>query len=231
MAKNSIGDTAAKAILSISAHWYTEFDGISTTKTPETIHDFYGFPPELYQVEYPAPGAPELALRVAGLLKGKNVAMDTVRGLDHGAWSVLHVMYPQGDIPVCQLSVNANNTPKTSYELGQMLLPLREEGVLILASGNIVHNLAMVDWNREEGGYPWADYFDKFIKKAVLEGKYQNIIQYEAAGNSATQAFVYRDHYDPLLYALGAVTKEDTVTVFNEERMMGSLSMTSYLWK
>ncbi|QQO08781.1 4,5-DOPA dioxygenase extradiol [Breznakiella homolactica] len=216
-----------EAILCVSAHWFGPWDAVSETGTPETIHDFYGFPEELYAVQYPAPGAPDLARRTVSLM-GPGTEADSRRGLDHGAWSVLHCMYPGADIPVCQLSVNAGNSPMESYLAGQKLSPLREEGVLILGSGNIVHNLSLVDWNRS-GGYPWADEFDGYIRAAVEEGRYDAAVNYDAAGPSARRAFSSRDHYDPLLYTLGAADSGDPVRIFNSERVMGSLSMTSYI--
>lgn len=215
------------AILCVSAHWYLDGTAVSGAETPETIHDFYGFPPELYNVEYPAPGAPRLAQKVTGLLE--DIAQDDARGLDHGAWSVLRFMFPDVDVPVCQLSVNSRNSPLKNYRLGQRLRPLRKEGVLILGSGNIVHNLQKVAWNMPDGGYPWADEFDDYIKQAILEKNHDAVIGYEMAGPAARQAFVYRDHYDPLLYVLGASGTDNPVVVFNEGRVLGSLSMTSYL--
>lgn len=219
-----------KAILCISAHWYTKGQFVCTSLHPETIHDFYGFPPELYAVEYPAPGAPELAEKVRELRgMGTHVKEEENWGLDHGAWSVLHFMFPEADLPVCQLSVNAQNTTEESYRIGQLLAPLREEGILILGSGNIVHNLALVDWDMPSGGFPWADRFDAYIRDALLAGRHEKAVQYELAGSDAANAFVRRDHYDPLLYALGATEVGESIEVFNDERVMGSLSMTSYI--
>lgn len=216
-----------RAILCVSAHWYGRGEAVSSVEQPETIHDFYGFPQELYEIDYPAPGAPELAAETAGLFPG-GLRLDPQRGLDHGAWSVLHFMYPQADIPVCQLSVNAAFSPAESYRAGELLRPLRDAGVLIMGSGNVVHNLALVDWEMD-GGYGWADEFDAYIKEAISEGRHDAAVNYSRAGQSAARAFSSRDHYDPLLYALGAAGTEDPVRVFNEERVMGSLSMTSYV--
>lgn len=217
-----------KAILCISAHWFGRGEFVCTARQPQTIHDFYGFPEALYRVEYPAPGAPQLAARVASLA-GLGAIGDSEWGLDHGAWSVLHFLYPAADIPVCQLSVNAKNTPMESHRAGKLLRALREEGVLILGSGNIVHNLSAADWDMPSGGYPWADEFDSYIRDAVIESRHGDVIHYETAGPCAEQAFVYRDHYDPLLYALGATEAGESVQVFNDERVLGSLSMTSYI--
>ena len=216
--------TAPKAILCISAHWYGRGQAVSKAEQPETIHDFYGFPPELYNENYPAPGAPALAARIFDLF-GKNIFLDPDRGLDHGAWSVLKFMYPAGDIPVCQLSVNASFSPLEVYQAGQRLRPLRDEGVLIIGSGDVVHNLALVNWEMA-GGYEWADEFDAYIKTAVMEGRPEAAVNFKKAGKSADRAFTYRDHYDPLLYVLGAAEQGDPVRVFNDERVMGALSMT-----
>ena len=210
----------------VSAHWYGRGQAVSSAARPETIYDFYGFPPELYQERYPAPGAPKLADRVAELFFN-DLSLDPGRGLDHGAWSVLRFMYPEADIPVCQLSVNAALSPLESYQAGERLRPLREEGVLIIGSGDVVHNLALVDWEQADG-YDWADDFDAYIKTAVTEGRHEAVINYGQAGPSARRAFTRRDHYDPLLYALGAADKGDRVRVFNDERVLGALSMTSY---
>ena len=216
-----------KAVLCVSAHWFGRGLAVSAAPKPETIHDFFGFPPELYQVHYPAPGAPHLAARVASLFGGE-IWIDPDRGLDHGAWSVLHFMYPEAGIPVCQLSVNASFSPADSYRAGKTLRPLREEGVLIIGSGDVVHNLALIDWDRP-GGYDWADAFDGYIRAAVTEGRYEDAVRYEKAGPAAGRAFTSRDHYDPLLYVLGAADSGEEARVFNDERVMGSLSMTSYI--
>lgn len=214
-----------EAILCVSAHWYGEGTVVSAAEEPETIHDFYGFPQELYRVVYPAPGAPETANRAAALL-GERARIDPARGLDHGAWSVLHFMYPQAEIPVCQLSVDARLSTRQSYDLGRALRPLRDEGVLILGSGDIVHNLARVDWGKTDG-YAWADEFDAYVRAAIVEGRHEDVIEYQKAGPISELAFTYRDHYEPLLYVLGAAEEGEPARVFNDARVMGSLSMTS----
>lgn len=215
------------AILCVSAHWFDEGEAVSGAAHPNTIYDFYGFPEELYKITYPAPGAPALAQRVAQL--SGRIAVDPGQGLDHGAWSLLHHMYPKADVPVCQLRVNAANSARQSYEMGAVLQPLRDEGVLILGSGNVVHNLAMIDWEGlVPGGYSWANSFDDYIRDAVLAGRHDHVIDFTGAGEGVGQAFRYRDHYDPLLYVLGATQPGEPVRVFNDARVMGSLSMTSY---
>ncbi len=216
-----------KAILCISAHWYGEGQAVCASEYPRTIHDFYGFPQALYQIQYPAPGAPELAESVVSLFSGQ-ASFDTEWGLDHGAWSILNFMFPKADIPVCQLSVNALLTPEQSYQAGQLLQPLREDGVLIIGSGNIVHNLGMIDWKKADG-FDWADEFDAYIKDAIIQYQHDQVIQYQQV-NASRNAFSLRDHFDPLLYILGASDQNDQIHVFNDARVMGSLSMTSYLF-
>lgn len=219
-----------KAILCISAHWYTQGQKVSANPNPETIYDFYGFPEELYQIKYEPKGDVALAKQVAELLGGE-VEQDSSQGLDHGAWSVLKFMYPEADIPVIQLSVNRKNTAEQSFELGQKLKSLREQGVLILGSGDVVHNLRLVNWQMENAGYAWANSFDEYIKKAIKKYDIDNVIDYQNAGEEEQKSFYFRDHYDPLLYCLGAVSADDVVEVYNDKRVLGSLSMTSYVWK
>ncbi|MDD4555807.1 MAG: 4,5-DOPA dioxygenase extradiol [Alphaproteobacteria bacterium] len=218
------------AVLCISAHWFTQGQKVSTNPVPETIYDFYGFPDALYQITYPAKGSIALAEKVADLLGGK-VEKDSSQGLDHGAWSVLKFMFPEADVPVVQLSVNRANSPQASFELGMKLRKLREEGVLILGSGDVVHNLRLIDWNMPNGGYVWANSFDEYIKKAVKKYDVDDVIDYQNAGEEEQKSFYFRDHYDPLLYCLGAVDAKDKAEVYNDKRVLGSLSMTSYVWK
>ena len=217
------------AILSVSAHWYTDGIRVSDVKRPETIHDMYGFPEELYEVVYPAPGAPEFA-KIAQNLIGEAAQLDQSWGLDHGTWSVLRWMYSEADIPVFQISVDHTATMETCYQLGRRLKELRKEGVLIVGSGNVVHNLALVDWHNEGGGYPWAEEFDSYIKQAILARRDEDVMHYERAGSSAQNAFVTSDHFAPLLYCLGAAEQKDSITVFNEKCTLGAISMTGYLF-
>ena len=217
-----------RAILSVSAHWYTRGTRTTDHEKPETIYDMYGFPKELYEVKYRPNGSPALAREAASLLP-KEVAIDNGWGIDHGTWSVLAHMYPDADIPVVQLSIDRDAGPEAHYQLGRALKTLREEGVLLFGTGNVVHNLARVNWGMGEGGYPWADEFDLYIKRAVKDWRHSDAISYERAGASASHAFRTPEHYYPLLYVLGAAEEVEPVKVFNEFRVLGSLSMTGYL--
>lgn len=219
---------APRAILAVSAHWYTPGLRVSDTSAPKMIYDMYGFPDALYRVVYNAPGAPELAHRVRQLLRGE-VRIDNGWGIDHGAWSVLRRMYPNADIPLCQLSVDRDASPREQFAVGQKIASLREEGILILGSGNVVHNLARVAWEMDKG-FPWADAFDHYVKEKIAAGDFGSVIEYGNAGPSAKLSVPTPDHYDPLLCVLGAVKPGDKVTVFNESGVLGSLSMTSYLF-
>lgn len=216
-----------KAILSVSAHWFTRGTKVNDSPTPAMIYDMYGFPDELYALKYPAPGSPELAYRARNLI-GDFVTIDNNWGIDHGSWSVLHRMFPEADIPVVQLSVNALLSPAEHYQIGQKLRALRNEGVLILGSGNVVHNLSRVDW-RMNDGQPWAQEFDQYIHRAVTSGRHQDVIDYASVGESAHLSVPSIDHYAPLLYVLGASDADDEVRVINADCTLGSMSMTSYV--
>jgi 4,5-DOPA dioxygenase extradiol len=219
-----------KAILSISAHWFVSGLKVSDSEMPKTIHDFYGFPEELFAVEYPAPGSPKFAHKVKDLLQ-EDVSIDNSWGTDHGTWSVLHRMYPKANIPVFQLSVDRKATPQEYYNIGKKIKTLRDEGVLIFGSGNIVHNLMSVNWRMPNKGYEWAYKFDNYIKENILKANHDNIINYTKEKPFAELSVPTIDHFAPLLYILGATSKEDKITVFNEACTLGTLSMTSYLFK
>lgn len=218
-----------RVILSVSAHWYTEGTRISDTEEPQQIYDMYGFPNELYQLSYPVKGSPADARRAAELI-GPSVITDNSWGIDHGTWSVLCHMFPEADIPVLQLSVNGHAKPQELYEIGKRLSPLREEGVLIFGSGNVVHHLGRVNWSMG-GGEPWALEFDHYVRNNILLGNHADVIRYENAGPSAKLAVPTPDHFYPLLYVLGASDAKDNITVFNDSCTLGSLSMTGYLFE
>jgi 4,5-DOPA dioxygenase extradiol len=217
-----------KAILSVSAHWFKDGTRVSDAENPETIYDMYGFPQELYDIVYGAKGSPAFAQETKRLIGG--VSIDNSWGLDHGTWSVLHRVYPAADIPVFQLSVDKNAWPQEHYEIGRKIKSLRELGVLVFGSGNIVHNLSRLDW-QPESCYDWAREFDGYIKSSIMDRNFENVIRFENAGKSAGMAFNTLDHYAPLLYVLGASDEKDKITVFNDSCTMGSISMTSYLFE
>lgn len=217
-----------KAILAVSAHWVADGLGINTQSRPQTIYDMYGFPEALYQVDYRPPGAPWLG-GLAAELTGLDIVQDNTWGIDHGTWSVLRHLFPAADVPVTQLSIDGNASMEDHFRTGEVLRPLREEGVLIFGSGNVVHNLALAS-PRQAGGFPWAAEFDAYIKTSLLSGNPEALIRFEAAGPSAGRAFYTTEHYVPLLVAAGAADGQDKIHVFNEACVMGAISMTGYLF-
>lgn len=217
-----------KAILSISAHWFTRGTKVNDSPTPAMIYDMYGFPDELYRLKYPAPGSPELAHTARSLI-GDAVTIDNNWGIDHGTWSVLNKVFPKADVPIVQLSVNAMLTPEEHYAIGQKLKPLRDEGVLIFGSGNVVHNLARVDW-RMNAGQPWAQEFDQYVEKAIFDGDHDAVLHYDRAGQSAELSVPSLDHFAPLFYILGASDADDRISTLNSECTLGSMCMASYLF-
>ena len=215
-----------RAILSISAHWFVPGTGVTVGTAPRTIHDFGGFPRELYRVQYPAPGDPALARRVQALLAPLPVALDQSWGLDHGTWSVLAHVYPAADIPVVQLSVDETKPPSFHYEIGRRLAPLREEGVLIVGSGNLVHNLHAYAWGRHLADpYDWAVRFENEAKGLLLAGDAAPLVDYESLGRDARLAVPTPDHYLPLLYVVGARQRSDAIAFPVEGIDGGSVSM------
>jgi len=220
-----------KAILSVSAHWYTDGTRINNDPAPRTIYDMYGFPKELYEIVYDAPGSPETAEAVLSQLSRHPYpcVVDNSWGVDHGTWSVLHKMYPDRSIPVLQLSINGRADAKTHFEIGRSLSDLRDQGVMIFGSGNVVHNLRRVQMQRADG-FDWAYEFDGYIRDNMVSRNADAILNYGLAGDSAKLAFPTPEHYDPLLYVLGASRDDDQITVFNEACVMGSISMTSYVF-
>ena len=223
--------TRPRAVLMVSAHWETEGVFLSHTGAPETIHDFYGFPKALFEVRYPAPGAPWLAERARDLLAGSGVAvsrlrLDPGRGLDHGAWSVLLPMYPEADVPVVQLSLDRSLTPQQHLALAKSLAPLRDEGVLVIGSGDIVHNLR-VDF-RQPAPLPWAIAFNEKAKALITAGDAEALADYEALGPEAVASINSAEHYLPLLYVLALRGESDKVGFFNDD-VFAALSMTSVM--
>ncbi|MBP6378411.1 MAG: 4,5-DOPA dioxygenase extradiol [Kaistella sp.] len=218
------------AILCISAHWFTNGTFVTAMQNPKTIHDFYGFPKELFEVNYPAPGSPELAKETAALLLPEIVEEDHSWGLDHGAWSVIKHLYPDAEIPVIQLSIDYTKPPQYHFDLAKKLQKLREKGILIIGSGNIVHNLRMVDWkniNTVGAGWDWAIEAREKTNNWLLEGNFQNLIDYHRQGVALQTAVPSPDHYLPLIYSLGLKEKSENLSLFNDELIGGSLSMTS----
>jgi 4,5-DOPA dioxygenase extradiol len=215
-----------KAILSISAHWYVPGTGVTIATAPRTIHDFGGFPRELYHVQYPAPGDPMLAHRVQQLLAPFDVTLDSNWGLDHGTWSVLCHVYPQADIPVVQLSIDESRPASFHYEIGRRLAPLREESVLIAGSGNLVHNLHAFAWGRHEvEPFDWAIRFEQQARAALLAGDHKPLIGYEGLGRDAHLSVPTPDHYLPMLYVIGAQQRGEPVQFPAEGVDGGSVSM------
>jgi 4,5-DOPA dioxygenase extradiol len=221
---------APSAILCISAHWETRGTFVTAMEKPGTIHDFGGFPRELFEVQYPAPGSPELAEETKRLVKKTETGLDMGRGLDHGCWSVLLRMFPAANIPVIQMSLDYSRPAQYHYDLARELLSLRSKGILIIGSGNIVHNLRLVDWNKMDSpgfGYDWAIEANEKMKKYILSDDHQSLINYRAQGKAFDLAIPTPEHFLPLLYALALKERNDTIDVFNDKPVMGSLAMTS----
>ena len=218
------------AILCISAHWETRGTYVTAMDHPRTIHDFGGFPKALYEVEYPAPGNPELAEATREIITKTEVGLDENWGLDHGAWSVIKHMYPNADVPVIQMSLDYTKPAKYHYELAKEIVRLRELGVLIIGSGNMVHNLGRVAWdklNTNDYGFDWAVEASELMKKYILEDNHSGLINYEQQGSSFRLAIPTPEHYLPLLYILALKEEKDPIAIFNDKAVGGSLTMTS----
>lgn len=229
-----LGETlpVPKAIVCISAHWETRGAQITAMQQPQTIHDFGGFPRELYEVQYPAPGSPELASEIIESFTDGRIHPDQKWGLDHGSWSVIRRMYPQANIPVIQLSLDYHKAPKEHYEFARELTSLRDKGVLIIGSGNIVHNLSKVAWDKaddEEYGHDWAVEANDKIKKLIINNGHKELIDYNLLGKDVQLAVPTPEHFLPLLYTLAIKRESDELSFFNDKTVMGSLSMTSLL--
>jgi 4,5-DOPA dioxygenase extradiol len=221
-----------KAVLVVSAHWLTRGTHVTAMEMPKKINDFGGFPRPLFESTYPAKGNPQLAEEVKSLISSTDVGLDHDWGLDHGAWSILKQMYPDANIPVLQLSIDFYKSGAYHYELVKQLSALRDKGVLILGSGNMVHNLRMVAFDKmavPNYGYDWAKEANGLFKKHILDGNHQALFDYEKLGESVRLAVPTPDHYYPLLYTLGLQDKKDNISLFNDQMQAGSLSMTSVL--
>lgn len=219
-----------KAILCISAHWETPGTFVTAMDQPPTIHDFGGFPDALYQVQYPVKGSPSLAQETKETIKKTTVELDFKWGLDHGAWSVIKHLYPKADIPVIQMSLDYRQPPQYHYELAKEISVLRNKGVLIIGSGNMVHNLRMIAWNKfheDNFAFDWAEEASLTMKRFILEGDHQSLIRYQQQGRAFQMAIPSPEHYLPLLYTLALKDNKDAVTLFNDKAVAGSLTMTS----
>ncbi len=218
------------AVLVVSAHWFSKGTKITAMDFPKTIHDFGGFPQELFDVQYKVPGNPVLAKETADLIHSAHIELDHDWGLDHGTWTVVRHMYPEAKIPVLQLSIDYTKGPQYHYDLAKELYELRKKGVLIIGSGNMVHNLRMVSWDKlgeSEYGYDWAIQMNNKFKQLISGGNYEPLIKYESMGREAMLAIPTPEHYLPLMYTLGLKGHKDSVSFFNDKAVGGSLTMTS----
>lgn len=218
------------AILCVSAHWETRGTFVTAMQNPPTIHDFGGFPKALFDVQYPAPGSPELAKQTQQLVTSTHVELDDKWGLDHGTWSVIKHLYPNANIPTIQFSIDYTKPPQYHYELGKELAALRKKGVLIIGSGNIVHNLRMLDWKNihtDNFGFDWAFEADNKIKEYIKSGDHKSLINFASQGRAFELAIPSPEHYLPLLYTLALKSEDEDVSIFNDKAVGGSLTMTS----
>jgi 4,5-DOPA dioxygenase extradiol len=225
-----------KAVLCVSAHWETAGVRVTAMDRPPTIHDFGGFPRELYEVQYPAPGSAWLTAEVKKAIAPAEVALDSGWGLDHGCWSVLSRMYPSADVPVVQLSLDTQRSAREHYDLAKGLAPLREKGVLVAGSGNLVHNLGLVQFSGDGPddfsrpfGFDWAIEANTLFKKLINENVYEKLADYHSLGRTVRLAVPTPEHYLPMLYALALKEKDESVAFFNDVPVAGSLSMTSFV--
>lgn len=217
------------AILCISAHWETRGTFVTAMEHPKTIHDFYGFPKQLFDIEYPASGSPVLANDAIEAVELTSIEKDFIWGLDHGCWSVLQHMYPASNIPVVQLSLNRLQDPLWHYQLARELNVLRNKGVLIVGSGNMVHNLSVMNWKTPEKGYDWAEEANQTLKKLIASNDHLSLTNYKDLGAEVRQSIPTPEHYLPLLYTLGLKADDEKVQFFNDKTVFGSISMTSLL--
>ncbi|KAI4369301.1 hypothetical protein MLD38_017757 [Melastoma candidum] len=229
--KQKVLTQVPKAILIISGHWETHVPSVNSVHRNDTIYDFYGFPKPMFQLKYPAPGSPELANRVKELLLAsgyEHVDVDKKRGLDHGAWVPLMFMYPEADVPVCQLSIQTKRDGTYHYNLGRALVPLKDEGVLIVGSGSTTHNLRNISRGNDSAVPTWAQEFDAWLKDALLEGRYNDVNQYETKAPHAKMAHPWPDHFYPLHVAMGAAGENSKAKLIHHSWTNGTLSYASY---
>jgi 4,5-DOPA dioxygenase extradiol len=215
------------AILCISAHWETNGTWVTAMNRPRTIHDFGGFPKALFDVQYPAPGSPSVAQQTRDAVQTVSVGLDEKWGLDHGAWSVIKHLYPDADVPVLQLSLDYRQSPAWHYALGRELAALRRKGVLIIGSGNIVHNLGMLNWQQPDGGFDWAEQARLAINQLILDGNHTQLARYNQLGREIQLSIPTPEHYLPLLYTLALKDEKEPLSFFNDKTIMGSIAMTS----
>jgi len=225
--KTGASITQPRAILCISAHWETRGTHITAMQQPRTIHDFCGFPDLLYTLQYPAPGSLQVAHEIRELLSPVNIEMDQNWGFDHGCWSVLRHMFPEATIPVLQLSLDYTLSPQAHFDLARNFSGLRRKGILVIGSGNIVHNLRMVNWHKPTGGHDWAEEINEKIKNLILAKEHKTLIGFAHPDQEMALAIPTAEHYIPLLYALALQEKNESVSIFNDKVVYGSVSMTS----
>ena len=220
------------AVLCISAHWETKGTFVTAMEHPKTIHDFGGFPKELFAVEYPAPGSPELARETKSIVSTTEVGLDDKWGLDHGCWSVVKHLFPKADVPVIQMSIDYSRPAQYHYDLAKELGALRKKGILIIGSGNMVHNLGLIAWdklNTDNYGFDWAIEASSKMKKFIMDGDHQSLINYQSQGKAFALSIPSPEHYMPLLYALALKGNNEKVSLFNDKAVAGSLTMTSVM--
>ncbi len=218
-----------QAILCVSAHWETKGTCVTAMEKPETIHDFGGFPKVLFDTEYPAPGSPELAVETKKIVRQTDITLDENWGLDHGAWSVIKHLYPEADVPVIELSLDYCRSPKDHFDLAKELVPLRKKGILIIGSGNMVHNLRLVAWDKfnvDNFAYDWAIEAGSKMKNYIREADCQSLIDYSSQGKAFQLAVPTPEHFLPLLYVLALKDKNEQISLFNDKAVAGSLTMT-----
>jgi 4,5-DOPA dioxygenase extradiol len=219
-----------KAILAISAHWYIRGMAVTAMRDPPTIHDFGGFPAALHAFDYPATGDPALAVRVQSLLAPTDVRLDDKWGLDHGTWAVLCHVYPEADVPVVQLAIDGTRPPRFHYELGQRLAPLRDEGIMLVGSGNVVHNLRVMRRTNGAGAYPWAIQFNEAVREFLTRNEHAPLVDYHLLGEPAALSVPTPEHYLPMLYIAGARREDDAFSVATDGIELASVSMLSFCY-